>query len=141
MAELLNFTKPHLLRNEDEYNAAVGEIERLLDADPQPDTDEHERLAFLSVLVEAYEDSQISTVDQVTPQQIVDFMLEQKGLTRADLGKWLGGERGTAEFFEGVRGLSVPEIESLRTHLGIPADLLIRRDVTANQEHPPPQTA
>lgn len=29
--------------------------------------------------------------ENVSPQQAVDFMLEQKGLERADLAEWLGG--------------------------------------------------
>jgi antitoxin component HigA of HigAB toxin-antitoxin module len=36
MAELLDFTKPHVLRNEAEYTAAVAEIDQLLDLDPPP---------------------------------------------------------------------------------------------------------
>ena len=34
MAELLDFTKPHALRNEAEYTAAVAAIDQLLDLDP-----------------------------------------------------------------------------------------------------------
>ena len=29
MADILDFTKPHVLRNEEEYNCAVTEIEEL----------------------------------------------------------------------------------------------------------------
>ena len=36
MAELLDFTKPHILRNETEYTAAIAEIDQLLDLDPPP---------------------------------------------------------------------------------------------------------
>ena len=34
MAEVLDFTQPHLLRNEEEYDIAIAEIDALLDADP-----------------------------------------------------------------------------------------------------------
>ena len=51
MAELLDFTKPHVLRNEREYNAVVDDIDRLLDADPEPGSEAYERLEFLSVLM------------------------------------------------------------------------------------------
>jgi hypothetical protein len=36
MAELLDFTKSHVLRNEAEYTAAVAAIDQLLDLDPPP---------------------------------------------------------------------------------------------------------
>ena len=125
MAVLLDFTKPHILRNEEEYNTAVAEIDSLLDADPQPGSEDYERLEFLSVLVQAYEDAHFPIEEQPTPQDVVDFMLEQKGLSRADLAKWMGGRRQTSEFFDGIRRLSIRQIEALRENLGIPADLLI----------------
>ena len=125
MADILDFTKPHVLRNEEEYDIAVAEIDTLLDTDPQPRSEAYERLEFLSVLVQAYEDTHFPTYEQSTPQEVVDFMLKQKGLCRADLAKWLGSSGQTAEFFEGTRSLSIRQIGALRAHLGIPADLLI----------------
>ena len=97
MAEVLDFTKPHVLRDEGEYEIAVAEIDTLLDTDPQSGSEEYERLEFLSALVQAYEDTHFPAYEEPTPQEVVDFMLEQKGLSRG----------------------------RLRTHLGIPADLLM----------------
>lgn len=128
MADILDFTKPHVLRNEEEYDIAIAEIDTLLDTDPQPGSEAYERLEFLSVLVQAYEDTHLPAYEQSTPQEAVDFMLGQKGLSRDDLAKWLGSSRQTAEFFEGTRSLSIEQIGALRAHLGIPADLLIEID-------------
>ena len=125
MAELLDFTKPHILRNEAEYTAAVTEIERLLDTDPPPHSEAYERLEFLSVLVQAYEDAHFPLERFTTPQDVVVFMLEQKGLSHDDLAQWLGGESPMLAFLEGAGSLSLPQIERLREQLGIPADLLI----------------
>ena len=125
MSTLLDFTKPHVLRNAAEYNAAVEEIDQLLDLDPAPATEDYERLEFLSVLVQAYEDAHFPLDDSSTPQDLVDFMLEQKGLSRTDLAEWMGGRSRVSEFFSGVRRLSMGQIEALKEHLGIPADLLI----------------
>ena len=128
MADILDFTKPHVLRNEEEYDCAVAEIDTLLDTDPQPGSEAYERLEFLSVLVQAYEDTHVPAYEQSTPQEVVDFMLDQKGFSRDDLAKWLGSSRQTAEFFEGSRPLSTEQMGALRAHLGIPADLLIEVD-------------
>jgi antitoxin component HigA of HigAB toxin-antitoxin module len=92
MAELLDFTKPHVLRNEAEYTAAVMEIDQLLDLDPPPHSEAYERLEFLSVLVHAYEEAHFPLEQLTTPQDIVAFTLEQKGLLQTDLAQWLGGE-------------------------------------------------
>jgi antitoxin component HigA of HigAB toxin-antitoxin module len=51
-------------------------------------------------------------------------MLEHKGLSQTDLAEWLGGERPMLAFLQGICSLSLPQIEQLREHLGIPADLL-----------------
>ena len=122
---LLDFTKPHVLRNAREYKAAVAEIDDLLDADPRPGTEEHDRLEFLSVLVEAYEAEHDPIDDTGTPQSVVAFMLEQAGLRKSDLAPWMGGRARVSEFFAGRRRLSISQITRLRGELGIPADLLI----------------
>ena len=125
MAELLDFTKPHILRNEAEYTAAVAEIDQLLDLDPPPQSESYERLEFLSVLVHAYEEAHFPLEQLTTPQDVVTFMLEQKGLSQTDLAQWLGGESSMWAFLQGTANLSLSQIEQLRVHLGIPADLLL----------------
>ena len=133
MAELLDFTKPHVLRNEAEYTAAVAEIDQLLDLDPPPHAEAYERLEFLSVLVHAYEEAHFPLEQLTTPQDVVTFMLEQKGLSQTDLAQWLGGKSPMRAFLQGTRSLSLPQIERLRMHLGIPADLLIRPGKAPNK--------
>ena len=125
MAMVLDFTKPHVLRNAREYRVAVTEIDKLLDADPQRGSDAHDRLEFLSVLVQAYEDEHDPTDDGGTPQSVVAFMLEQQGKARSDLAPLMGGKARVSQFFAGKRRLSIAQIRSLRDELGIPADLLI----------------
>ncbi len=126
MATLLDFTKPHVLRSEDEYDAAVREIDALLDRNPAPGTDEHDLLEFLTVLVQAYESEHYpDEMFATTPQAVVDFMLEQKGMTRAQLAEPMGGRSRVSDFFNGKRPLSRNQIETLRDLLGIPADLLL----------------
>lgn len=125
-ATVLDFSTPHVLRNAKEYRAAVAEIDQLLDADPKRGSAAYDRLVFLSVLVEAYEDEH-DPLDEHggTPQSVVAFMLEQRGMIHADLASLMGGKGRVSEFFAGKRRLSVEQIRALRDELGIPADLLI----------------
>ena len=101
MAELLDFTKPHVLRNAAEYTAAVAEIDQLLDLDPPPHSEAYERLEFLSVLVHAYEEAHFPLEQLTTPQDVVTFMLEQKGLSHTDLAQWLGEKSRCGLFYRG----------------------------------------
>jgi HTH-type transcriptional regulator/antitoxin HigA len=123
----LDFSNPHVLRNEAEYEAAIAEIERLLDADVEPGSEGYDRLEFLSLLVEHYEDERYP-MGVVTPQQAVTFMLEQKGMVRSDLDSVMGGKSRVSEFLNGKRELSRSQVEGLRRLLGIPADVLLGLD-------------
>ncbi len=82
------------------------------------------------MLVQAYEDAHLPMDRLTTPQAVVELMLEQKGLSDGDLENWLGGKSRASEFLQGVRELSLGQIEILREKLGIPADLLIQRDLS-----------
>jgi HTH-type transcriptional regulator/antitoxin HigA len=121
----LDFSTPHVLRTVREYNAAVAEVDRLLDSNPKKGSVDYDRLEFLSVLIEAYENKHVAELRDPSPQEAVDFFLEQHGMTRADLAELMGGRSRVSDFFKGVRQLSTSQIRALRERLGIPADLLL----------------
>ena len=123
---VLDIPTPHVLRTRDEYATAVAEIDRLLDLDPAPFSAEADRLELLSLLVEDYEARHDPIDDSdLTPQDVVEFMLEQRGMTRTDLAEAMGGRSRVSDFFNGKRELSKGQIVALRQLLGIPADLLM----------------
>ena len=126
MNTVLDLPSPRVLRAHEEFDAAVAEMDRLLYMNAEPFSAEDERLELLSLLVEDYE-SRHNPIDDrgLTPQDVVDFMLDQRGMTGADLAPIMGGRSRVSDFFNGRRSLSRGQIEALREHLGIPADLLI----------------
>jgi HTH-type transcriptional regulator/antitoxin HigA len=105
----------------------IAEIERLLDEDVEAGSEGYDRLEFLSVLVEHYEDEHYR-MNSLSLQQAVLFMLEQKGLERSDLDDVMGGKSRVSEFLNGKRDLSKAQAEGLRRCLGIPADVLLGLD-------------
>jgi HTH-type transcriptional regulator / antitoxin HigA len=126
MPTVLDIEKPHVLRTPAEYEDAVAEVDRLLRLDPQRGSEEYDRLELLAVLVADYDDRNNPIYDlDLGPQQVVEFMAEQKGLSRGELAELLGGRSRLSEFMQGKRDLSRGQIEALRKRLGIPADLLI----------------
>jgi HTH-type transcriptional regulator/antitoxin HigA len=117
--------RPHVLHSVKEYNGALEALDQLLDRNPKKGTREFELLELLTLLVEDYETRNIPEPPTPTPQAMVKFMLEQKGMTRADLEEPLGGKSRVSEFLAGKRPLSTSQIRALRALLGIPADLLL----------------
>jgi antitoxin component HigA of HigAB toxin-antitoxin module len=90
MAAILDFRKPHVLRNEEEYSAAVERVDKLLRLDIDDGSEEAEELLFLSVLIEEYEDREHS-IEGATPQEVVVFALDQRGMPRSELAEVMGG--------------------------------------------------
>lgn len=125
MSAALDFTRPHVLRDEQEFEAAVARVDELLDLDPLEGSQEYDELAFLSVLIEAYEDEH-EAWPEATPQEVVEEMAEVHGLSRGELAELLGGRSRLSDFLNGVRDLSKGQAAALRARLGIPLDLLIR---------------
>jgi HTH-type transcriptional regulator/antitoxin HigA len=111
------------IRNEADYQAALIEIENLLES--QPGTPEGDRLDVLVTLVEAYEAKHYPIPEPDDPVQVLEYYMESRGLTRSDLIKYLGSKERISEVLNRKRGLSLRMIQLLHTGLGIPADLLI----------------
>ncbi len=79
METVLDLPTPRVLRTEDEFRAAVAEIDRLLDTRPDTDSPDEDRLELLSVLVEDYEKRHYPIDDRdLTLQDLLDFMADQR---------------------------------------------------------------
>ena len=113
------------IRTEREYNSALREIEALLDHNPRKGSGEYDRLELLSILVEAYEDENTEQLPGATPQELVEFMAEQKGIDRTTLAQIFGGRSRLSDFLNRKRELSLGQVARLKRALGIPADLLV----------------
>lgn len=115
----------HAIRNGKEFHTAVAELDALIDADPREGTRAFDRMELLTILIEAYEEQHLPPFEPATPQEVVRFMAEQKGLDASDLAHILGGRSRLSDFYNGVRALSRNQIVKLKDALGIPADLLL----------------
>ncbi|MCM2358500.1 MAG: helix-turn-helix domain-containing protein [Geobacteraceae bacterium] len=114
--------KIRILRNEADYEAALVEIEELMER-PKPDAD---RLELLALLVRDYEDKHYP-IDLPDPVETITFRMEQMGLTRKDLEKYIGSRSKVSEVLNGKRRLSLSMIRALHDGLGIPAEVLLGR--------------
>ncbi|MEP6550028.1 MAG: helix-turn-helix domain-containing protein [Gemmatimonadales bacterium] len=116
-------TRP--IRTEDEYDHAREIIARLLREPHAQGSFAYDVLEVLSILIEVYEEKDVPELPDASPQEIVEFMSEQRGVTQSDLAHIMGGRSRLSEFMNGKRALSLGQVRSLREELGVPADLLI----------------
>lgn len=111
------------IKTEADFRAALAEIERLWDA--EPDTPDGDRLDVVMTLVEAYE-RRHHPMPPADPIAAIEFMMEQRGMTRADLEPIIGSSGRVSEVLNRRRALSVSMIRRLSDALRIPAEILIR---------------
>ncbi len=110
------------IKTERDYQRALREIDKLMDA--KPNTRQGDHLDVLATLVTAWEEKHypIEPPDAVAA---IRFAMEQRGLARRDLEPFIGSRARVAEVLNRKRPLTLPMIRRLHAGLGIPADALI----------------
>jgi HTH-type transcriptional regulator/antitoxin HigA len=115
--------KPKIIKREAEYDAALAHIETLMEA--APGSPEEEELELFALLVEQYEKEHFP-IDLPDPIDAILFRMEQQGLTRKDLIRYLGSSSKVSEVLNRKRPLSLTMIRNLHEGLGIPTDILLQ---------------
>lgn len=113
----------HPIKDEQDYDAALAEVEGLMDA--EPNTPDGDRLDVLVTLIEAYE-AKHHALDLPDPIEAIKFRMEQMGLSRKELEPFIGSRARVAEVLNRKRQLSLEMIRRLHEGLKIPAEVLIQ---------------
>jgi HTH-type transcriptional regulator / antitoxin HigA len=111
------------IRTEADYDAALEEIDRLMNA--TPGTPEGDQLDILATLIEAYE-ARHHPIDAPDPIAVLEYVMEQRGVTRADLVPLLGSRSRVSEILNRKRRLTMEMAWRLHRELGIPAEAVIK---------------
>ena len=96
-------------------------VDRLWDSDDPADI---ARLAAQARLIAAYEESQWPRRPPSTAE-LIRHLMEQHGLTRADMVPILGTPSRVSEVLRGKKGLSMAMVQRLRARFHVSADLLL----------------
>jgi HTH-type transcriptional regulator / antitoxin HigA len=115
------------IRTEQDYEAALLRIESLMMA--EADTPEADELEVLATLVELYEEKHYP-IGWPGPIGAIRFRMDQAGLSEHDLIPFLGSEANVSQVLAGEMALTVPMMQALHEHLGIPAEMLLRQPTT-----------
>ena len=110
------------IKTEKDYNESIKRIEELWGS--KKDTLEGDELDLLVTLAESYEMKHYP----ITPPDPIDaikFRMEQMGMTKTDMAKYLGSQSRVSEVLSGKRKLTLKMVKSLYKGLKIPAEILL----------------
>lgn len=115
--------KVKVIRNEEEYDAALLRIDGLMNR-ARPGTDEGDELDLLVLVVNAYEEK-AHPMPASTPTGAIRFKMDQLGLKNRDLEPYIGPASRVSEVLNGKRGLTIAMIRRLHAGLRIPLESLL----------------
>jgi HTH-type transcriptional regulator / antitoxin HigA len=113
------------LHSESDYDAALAEIERYFDDQPNPGTPEADRFDLLALVIGDYEQKHWP-IDPPDPIDAIKCRMEQKGYGQRDLAALLGSRSRASEILSRKRPLTIEMAWKLNREWGIPAESLIR---------------
>jgi len=116
-----------LIDSDKKLTRARALVERLWDSDDPADV---ARLEAQARLIAAYEERKWPRRAPRIPD-LIRHLMDQHGLTRADMVPILGTPSRVSEVLSGKKGLSMAMVQRLRARFRVPADLLL----------PPPRKA
>jgi HTH-type transcriptional regulator / antitoxin HigA len=110
-----------VIENDRDHAEAKALIEDLMVSD---DASDQARMAAQARLIEAYERARWPRRTPSLPD-LLTYLMDQHGLSRADLVPLLGTPSRVSEVLNGKRELSMSMVRKLRERFRISADLLI----------------
>src|SRR5258708_39221069 len=117
-----------LIDSDVELARARALVDRLWQSDEPADI---ARLQAQARLIAAYEEGRWPRRPP-SPADMIRHLMDQHGLTRADMVPILGTSSRVSEVLKGKKGLSMAMVQRLRTRFRVPADLLIPPSKTAS---------
>jgi len=123
---------PKVLKSEAEHAAALARIDQLMDA--VAGSTEEQELELWSLLVEHFEEEHFP-IARPDPITAIEFRLEQMGLNRSDLLRFIPSKSKISEVLTRKRPLSLTMIRALHAGLNIPAEILLQGSGTPKEKH------
>ena len=113
------------IRDDAHLAQALAVIDRLIEQQTRSAAEEA-YLGALTDLVEIYEAAHV-TVPPTTGVEALRYLMQENGITQADLVPLFGTASVVSEVLSGKRRLALTHIRRLAEHFGLPADVFIDR--------------
>jgi len=113
------------IRNENEYDKALEEVDRLMELNPVLGSKESDELEVLVLLIEKYEE-QHWAISEPDPIEAIKIRMQQMNLKQKDLVPYIGNKSKVSELLNRKIALSLTMITNLASGLHLPLETLIQ---------------
>jgi HTH-type transcriptional regulator / antitoxin HigA len=114
-----------LVKTEASYRRALKSLSAFFDHPPTAGSSLEAEFELMMMMVERYEAEHV-VVQSPDPVAAIEFAIEQRSLSPADLRDVLGSRQRVHEILQKKRRLSLEHVRALHDKLLIPADVLIQ---------------
>jgi len=122
--EMVKQGAPRVIRNDAELKEYTDALFHLT-AKTKPSRAELDAIELLSLLIERYEERY--AIPEVSPVEVLKFLMEQNGLTQRDLCPEIGSESLVSLILAGKRNLTVLHMHALAKRFRVPAAVFMGR--------------
>jgi len=111
-SELLSQYQPKLIRTEEDNERALAVVEELMHR-PNRSPEENELYDLLIALIEKFEYEFYQPSSQSNSSSMLEFLMEQQGISIAELANLVGSETLATEILAGNTSLSIAQVKAL----------------------------
>ena len=123
-SKLLSITLPRVIQNDKENERMIRWVEEL-DSRWKKLTPEEKSLSeLMTVLIERYE-SEKYPINFATPRERLAQLMEDRGMTQADIWKPFGTRARASEVLNGKRGISKEQARRLGKFFRVPIEIFL----------------
>lgn len=115
---LLSEYRPKLIRTEAENDLALALVEDLMHRQSRT-SEENELYDLLIALIEKFEQEFYNPGSLAIPHLTLQFLLEQQGLTTADLTEVFGPQEAVTEILKGTHEMTLTQAKAVATLLKV----------------------
>jgi HTH-type transcriptional regulator/antitoxin HigA len=115
---------PRPIRTDRDLERAMARLEELDERDESLSPEERELAELYASLIEAYEDQRYP-IPHAAPHEFLRALLEDRGLSQADIAPLLGGRGHASEILSGKRSISKTQAKNLAAHFGLSVEVFI----------------
>jgi len=115
---------PKVIDSEREYRQSRRALERPVFPERKLSGEEDALAKLLLHLIGVYEDRTV-VPPKTTPRQVLQHLMEQRGLKQADLVRLFGAASIVSEVLSGKPEINARHARGLSNYFGLPADLFV----------------